>query len=69
MADLGCLLTTRHSIMNIVEDRENSQNRLQQLNEEQQRVRAEQREHQAQLAQFLTQFREEVGKKCKKSML
>ena len=42
--------------------RENVQNRLQQLEEEQQRVRAEQREHQAQLAQFLTQFREEVGK-------
>ena len=56
MADLGCLLTMRCSIMNIVEERENGQNRLQQLKEEQQRVRAEQREHQAQLAQFLTQF-------------
>ena len=44
MADLGCLLTTRHSIMNVVEERENGQNRLQQLEEEQQRVRAEQRE-------------------------
>ena len=62
MADLGCLLTTRCSIMNVVEERENSWNRLQQHEEEQQRVRAEQREHQAQLAQFLTQFREEVGK-------
>ena len=56
MADLGCLLTTRCSIMNVVEERESGWNRLQQLKEEQQRVRAEQREHQAQLAQFLTQF-------------
>ena len=62
MADLGCLLTMRCSIMNIVEERENSWNRLQQREEEQQQVRAEQREHQVQLAQFLTQFREEVGK-------
>ena len=62
MADLGCLLTMRCSIMNIVEERENGHNRLQQRKEEQQRVRAEQREHQVQLAQFLTQFREEVGK-------
>ena len=36
MADLGCLLTMRHSIMNVVEERENGQNRLQQLEEEQQ---------------------------------
>ena len=62
MADLGCLLTTRCSIMNVVEERENGWNRLQQLEEAQQQVRAEQREHQAHLAQFLTQFREEVGK-------
>ena len=62
MADLGCLLTMRHSIMNIVEERENGWNRLQWLEEEQQRVRAKQREHQTQLAQFLTQFQEEVGK-------
>ena len=55
MADLGCLLTMRCSIMNVVEERENGQNRLQQLEEEQQWARAE-REHQAQLAQFLTQF-------------
>ena len=48
--------------MNVVEERENGQNRLQQFKEEQHRVRAEQREHQAQLAQFLTQFRKEVGK-------
>ena len=33
LADLGCLLTTRHSIMNVVEERENGQNRLQQLKE------------------------------------
>ena len=52
----------RHSIMNVVEERENGQNRLQQLEEEQHRVRAEQREHQAELTQFLTQFREEVEK-------
>ena len=36
MVDLGCLLTTRCSIMNVVEERENGQNRLQQLEEEQQ---------------------------------
>ena len=36
MADLGCLLTTRHSIMNVVKGRENGWNRLQQLKEEQQ---------------------------------
>ena len=60
IADLGCL-TMRCSIMNVVEEKENGQNRLQQLKEEQQWVRAE-REHQVQLAQFLTQFREEVGK-------
>ena len=36
MADLGCLLTMRHSIMNVVEERENDWNRLQQLKEEQQ---------------------------------
>ena len=54
MANLGCLLTMRCSIMNVVEERENGRNRLQQLEEEQQQVRAEQREHQAQLAQFLT---------------
>ena len=47
--------------MNVVEERENGKNRLQQLEEEQQQVRAEQREPQVQLAQFLTQFREEVG--------
>ena len=35
-ADLGCLLTMRCSIMNVVEERENSRNRLQQLKEEQQ---------------------------------
>ena len=47
--------------MNVVEERENGRNRIQHL-KEQQRVRAEQKEHQAQLAQFFTQFREEVGK-------
>ena len=62
LADLGCLLSMRCSIMNMVEERENGCNRLSQLEEEQRRVRAEQREHQDQLAQFLTQFREEVGK-------
>ena len=36
MAELGCLLTMRCSIMNVVEERENGQNRLQQLKEEQQ---------------------------------
>ena len=36
MADLGSVLTMGRSIMNMVEERENGQNRLQQLEEEQQ---------------------------------
>ena len=36
LLDLGCLLTTQHSILNMVEERENGQNRLQQLKEQQQ---------------------------------
>ena len=36
LADLGCLLTMQHSVMNVVEERENGQKWLQQLEEEQQ---------------------------------
>ena len=61
-AEVGCLLSTRRSVVNIVHDRENGQARLLQLEEEQRKVREEQRQHQEQLAKFLTQFQEEVRK-------
>ena len=49
-------------MVNVVQDRENGQVRLLQLEEEQRKVREEQRQHQEQLAEFLTQFQEEVRK-------
>ena len=61
-AEVGCLLSTRRSVVNIVHDRENGRARLLQLEEEQRKVREEQRQHQEQLARFLTQFQEEVRK-------
>ena len=45
-----------------MQDRENDRARLLQLKEEQRKVRGEQRQHQEQLAKFLTQFQEEVRK-------
>ena len=61
-AEVGCLLSTRRSVVNIVHDRENGRARLLQLEEEQRKVREEQHQHQEQLAKFLTQFQEEVRK-------
>ena len=45
-----------------MQERENGRARLQQLEEEQRRVRKEQRQHQEQLVTFLVQFQEEVRK-------
>ena len=45
-----------------MQDRENGRARLLQLEEDQRKVREEQRQHQEQLAKFLTQFQEEVWK-------
>ena len=61
-ADISCLLSTRCSVINVVHERENGQARLQQLEEEQKRVRDEQQHHQEQLEKFLIQFKEEVKK-------
>ena len=60
LAEIGCLLSTCRSVVNIVQERENGSARLQQLEDEQGRVREEQQQHQEQLAKFLTQFQEEV---------
>ena len=62
LAEIGCLLSTSRSIVNIVQERENGHARLQQLEDEQRRVREEQQQHQEQLATFLMQFQEEVQK-------
>ena len=62
LAEVDCLMSTQRSVVNIVQDRENGQARLLQLEEEQRKVREEQRQHQEQLAKFLTQFQEEVQK-------
>ena len=58
LAEIGCLLSTHRSVVNIVQERENGRARLQQLEDEQKRVREEQRQHQEQLVKFLTQFQE-----------
>ena len=55
-------MSTRRSVVNVVQDCENGRARLLQLEEEQRKVREEQRQHQEQLAKFLTQFQEEVQK-------
>ena len=60
LAEIGCLLSTRRSVANVVQERENGCARLEQLEDEQRRVREEQQQHQEQLAKFLTQFQEEV---------
>ena len=62
LAEIGCLLSTCRSIVNIVQERKNGCARLQQLEDEQRRVREEQRQHQEQLATFLMQFQEEIWK-------
>ena len=60
LAEIGCLLSTCRSVVNIVQERLNGHARLQQLEDEQRRVREEQQQHQEQLVKFLTQFQEEV---------
>ena len=62
LAEVDCLMSTRRSVVNVVQDCENDRVRLLQLEEEQRKVREEQRQHQEQLAKFLTQFQEEVRK-------
>ena len=62
LAEIGCLLSTQRSVVNIVQDRENGRARLLQLEEEQRKVREEQQQHQEQLVKFLMQFQEEVQK-------
>ena len=62
LAEISCLLSTQQSIINVVQERENWHARLQQLEDEQRKVREEQQQHQEQLARFLTQFQEEVRK-------
>ena len=62
LAEVDCLMSTQRSVVNVVQDRENGWVRLLQLEEEQRKVREEQRQHQEQLAKFLTQFQEEVQK-------
>ena len=42
LAEIGCLLSTCRSVVNIVQERENGRARLQQLEDEQRRVREEQ---------------------------
>ena len=42
LAEIGCLLSTHRSIVNIVQERENGHARLQQLEDKQRRVREEQ---------------------------
>ena len=60
LAEIGYLLSTQRSVVNIVQDQENAHARLLQLAEEQRKVREEQRQHQEQLAKFLMQFQEEI---------
>ena len=58
-AEISCLLSTCHSVINVVHERETGCAQLQQLEEEQCQ---EQQHHQEQLAKFLVQFQEEVKK-------
>ena len=50
--DISCLLSTWCSIINVVQEHENGCAQLQQLEDEQHRVREEQQQHQEQLAKF-----------------
>ena len=60
--EISCSLSTRHSIINVVQECKNGHAHLQQLEDEQHRVREEQQQHQEQLAKFLVQFQEEMRK-------
>ena len=62
LAEVDCLMSTQRSVVNVVQDHENGRARLLQFEEEQRKVKEEQRQHQEQLAKFLTQFQEEVRK-------
>ena len=62
LAEVDCLMSTHRSVVNVIQDRKNGWARLLQLKEEQRKVREEQRQHQEQLAKFLTEFQEEVRK-------
>ena len=55
--DISCLLSTQCSIINVVQECENGCAQLQQLEDEQHKVREEQQQHQEQLAKFLVQSR------------
>ena len=61
-AEINCLLFTHHSMINVMQECENGCAQLQQLEDEQHRVREEQQQHQEQLVKFLVQFQEEVHK-------
>ena len=61
-AEVCCLLSTHHSMVNVVQEWENGCAQLQQLEDEQCKVREEQQQHQEQLAKFLVQLQEEVCK-------
>ena len=41
LAEIGCLLSTRRSVVNVVQERENGCARLQQLEDQQRQVREE----------------------------
>ena len=61
-AEVSCLLSTHHSMVNVVQEWENWHAQLQQLEDEQHKVREEQQQHQEQLAKFLVQLQEELYK-------
>ena len=61
-AEISCLLSTHHSVINVVQECENGHMCLQQMEDEQSHVREEQQHHQEQLARFLVQFQDEVRK-------
>ena len=60
--DISCLLSTRRSVINVVQECKNGCIQLQQLEDEQRRMKEEQQQHQEQLANFLVWFQEEVRK-------
>ena len=61
-AEISCLLSTCHSVINVVQEHENGCTCLQQLEDEQRCVREEKQHHHEQLARFLVQFQDEVRK-------
>ena len=61
-AEISCLLSTHHSVINVVQECENGPTHLQQLEDEQHHVREEQQHHHEQLARFVVQLQDEVRK-------